>query len=152
MCIYRYLGYIIKWYYSSIKKTEKSVSVVVNTLCRSKWRVTTVSYVFGHILSWVVKGNTKQQIKHWKSTKLPWNHDIKFSFYFIYFPFLSFCCFVFLFFWSRNHSNQMSERSQVSKVTLRALIESLTTNGRYGAARAAKKQLGGSLSFRLLNW
>ena len=63
---------------------------------------------------------------------------------FCLFDFLSFCLFVFL---SRHQADQMSERSQVSKVTLCVKIQKwqwLTqwvTKVRYRAARAAKNTL-----------
>ena len=61
--------------------------------------------------------------KHRKSAKLPWRPNIRFSFWSLSFVFLSFClrlfCLFCLFvFLSRHHSDQMSDCSQVSKVTL----------------------------------
>ena len=59
------------------------------------------------------------QLKHRKSEKLLWHHNSKLSFCFFFFffllVFLSSCLFVFL---SGHHSDQMSEGSQVSKVTI----------------------------------
>ena len=87
-------------------------------------------------------GSYSVKKKHRKSAKLPWRHNIKLSFCslsfcllvflsfcifvfssFCLFVFLSFCLFVFLsfclsVFLSRHHSDQMSEGSEVSKVTL----------------------------------